>query len=141
MAGVEGRVALVTGAGRGIGREAARLLADRGARVMAVARSEGELASLGLDYVEVFKDGRWGTICNDQWDNKDAMVVCRQLGYAGGMTQGFGQSGRPPTQIWLDDVQCQGNESDITECDHRPWGLNDCKHVEDAMVTCYNYSA
>jgi NAD(P)-dependent dehydrogenase (short-subunit alcohol dehydrogenase family) len=51
MAGVENRVALVTGAGRGIGRETAKLLARRGARVMGVARSESELAALGLDYV------------------------------------------------------------------------------------------
>lgn len=51
MAGVEGRVALVTGAGRGIGRAAAALLALRGARVMAVARSEKELAATGLDFV------------------------------------------------------------------------------------------
>jgi NAD(P)-dependent dehydrogenase (short-subunit alcohol dehydrogenase family) len=50
MAGVEGRVALVTGAGRGIGREVAELLASRGARVMGVARSEDELAEVGLDY-------------------------------------------------------------------------------------------
>src|SRR5210317_2503508 len=51
MTGVEGRVALVTGAGRGIGRETAKLLSARGARVMAVARSENELATLELDYV------------------------------------------------------------------------------------------
>jgi 3-hydroxybutyrate dehydrogenase len=51
MAGVDGHTALVTGAGRGIGRTTARLLAARGARVMGVARSEPELASLGLEYV------------------------------------------------------------------------------------------
>lgn len=50
MTGVEGRVALVTGAGRGIGRRTAELLAKRGATVMCVARSESELASLGLEY-------------------------------------------------------------------------------------------
>jgi 3-hydroxybutyrate dehydrogenase len=45
------RVALVTGGGRGIGREAALLLAAAGARVMTCARSETELRDVGLDYV------------------------------------------------------------------------------------------
>jgi NAD(P)-dependent dehydrogenase (short-subunit alcohol dehydrogenase family) len=51
MAGVNGRIALVTGAGRGIGRITAQLLASRGAKVMAAARTETELKTLGLDYV------------------------------------------------------------------------------------------
>ena len=42
---------LITGATDGIGRATAELLAQRGARVMAVARSKGELESLGLDFV------------------------------------------------------------------------------------------
>lgn len=48
---MQGRVALVTGGGRGIGREAALLLAGAGARVMAASRSASELASVGVDYV------------------------------------------------------------------------------------------
>jgi len=50
MAGVEGRVALITGAGRGIGRATAELLASRGAKVMCVSRSKQELAEVGLEY-------------------------------------------------------------------------------------------
>src|SRR5580765_6988142 len=45
------RVALITGGGRGIGREAAQLLSAAGARVMITARSEIELKSVGVDYV------------------------------------------------------------------------------------------
>ena len=48
---MKGRVALVTGGGRGIGREAALLLSAAAARVMIVARTADELASVGLEYV------------------------------------------------------------------------------------------
>ena len=50
MAGVAGRVALIKGGGRGIGRATAELLASRGAKVMCVARSEQDLAEVGLEY-------------------------------------------------------------------------------------------
>lgn len=50
MAGVEGRVALITGGSRGIGLATARLLASRGAKLMCVARSEEQLAATGFEY-------------------------------------------------------------------------------------------
>ena len=53
----DARVALVTGAGRGIGRATALMLAARGERVMGVARTEQELATLSSEApIEVFAE-------------------------------------------------------------------------------------
>ena len=36
--------------------------------------------------VEIFHDDRWGPICDDEWDEREATVVCRQLGYTDNAT-------------------------------------------------------
>ena len=40
---------------------------------------EGQLENEGR--VEFCESGRWGVVCHDGWNNNDAAVVCRQLGY------------------------------------------------------------
>ena len=38
-------------------------------------------------YAEIMYEGQWGTICNIAWDDRNAKVFCRSLGYADGVTQ------------------------------------------------------
>ncbi|KAE8630601.1 hypothetical protein XENTR_v10000889 [Xenopus tropicalis] len=87
--------------------------------------------------IEVYHSGHWGTVCDDQWDDADAEVVCRQLGY-GGVAKAWSQAhfGEGVGFILLDEVQCTGNELSIEECQRSPWGEHNCGHKEDAGVSC-----
>lgn len=38
--------------------------------------------------------------------------------------------------IFLDDVNCNGNEANLTQCRHRGFGVHNCRHSEDAGVFC-----
>lgn len=38
--------------------------------------------------------------------------------------------------IWMDDVDCVGNETNLDACKHRQLGTNNCDHSEDVAVAC-----
>ena len=42
--------------------------------------------------------------------------------------------------IMLDDLNCNGRETDISECPSSGWGRNNCDHSEDAGVSCREYT-
>ncbi|XP_072529168.1 antigen WC1.1-like [Salminus brasiliensis] len=90
--------------------------------------------------VEVLQRGQWGTVCDDEWDMRDAAVVCRELdcGEAlDALQHAYFQAGSG--QIWMDNVNCRGTESVLKSCRSTGWGKQNCVHIEDAGVICSGY--
>ncbi|XP_072021422.1 scavenger receptor cysteine-rich domain-containing protein DMBT1-like [Amphiura filiformis] len=91
--------------------------------------------------VEIFHNDKWGTICDDDWDYRDATVVCRQLGFKYA-DRAFNGKNIPDVtgNIWLDNVKCKGTEQSLVQCTSNGWGNHTCGHSEDVVVSCVNNS-
>ena len=91
--------------------------------------------------VEIYYKENWATICDDGWDNTDASVVCRQLGFgSAGTAVGSAGFGQGSGTILLDNVQCTTNQSNIFDCIHTGFENHNCWHGEDAGVRCGSVS-
>ena len=89
--------------------------------------------------VEVQYEGLWGTVCDNGWDQNAANVVCRQLGYRRAESASCcARFGAGSGQIFLDQVQCNGDEPSLSFCRHLGWTAHNCSHRNDAGVTCTN---
>lgn len=54
--------------------------------MLTITGKNGDIRLIGISplqgRVEVCYDRVWGNVCNSPWHSMDAVVVCRQLGYA-----------------------------------------------------------
>ena len=87
--------------------------------------------------IEVYYDRQWGTICDDSWNNRDADVLCKQLGYIDAEDLRYrAYYGEGTGPIWIDQIHCSNGAESVMDCKHDGWGINDCSHREDAGVKC-----
>ena len=111
--------------------------------------------------VEVCVGRRYGTVCDDFWDNADASVVCKQLGFSPygelldntamtncvlynnhrhhytGAVGGRETFGDGLDNAILRNIGCVGNESQLLNCSHSSSGSAvECGSIEDAHVVC-----
>ena len=93
-------------------------------------------------FVQIRRNGRWGSFCDWGWGLTQGHVVCRELGFRRALYTTIGglfeqQTGGP---IWVEEAVCTGNESSIFDCDltyvadHNNVYL--CGHVHSAGVIC-----
>lgn len=97
-----------------------------------------EPASPAEGLVQVYYNNTWGWVCDDQWDKQDANVVCKELGYTdASVVQSGAANGHGNDTIWMNNVQCFGNESSLFSCLHDGWKLNrSCGNNQRAGLVC-----
>lgn len=84
--------------------------------------------------LEVYHNATWGSVCDDQWNIRNAQVVCRQLGCGSALSADRNVSSGPGEgTIWLNRVKCRGDEIHLWDCHHSLKKHTDCS---PAGVTC-----
>uniref|UniRef100_A0A673XD00 Lysyl oxidase homolog n=1 Tax=Salmo trutta TaxID=8032 RepID=A0A673XD00_SALTR len=87
--------------------------------------------------VEVYYNGEWGTVCDDDFSIHAANILCRELGYVEAVSWSpSSKYGKGEGRIWLDNVHCSGQERTLAQCKSNGFGVSDCKHSEDVGVVC-----
>ena len=108
-------------------------------RILLVSvRLKGVDSSNQMGRVEFSLNGVWGTICDDTWNIRNARVICGMMGLPlATAALGSAVFGRGKGVIWLDTLNCNGNESSILECEHGVFGnTKGCSHYSDSGVVC-----
>ncbi|XP_039523938.1 deleted in malignant brain tumors 1 protein-like [Pimephales promelas] len=87
--------------------------------------------------LEILDDQSWVSVCDAAFDQQDAEVVCRELD-CGAPVQVLGEDafGKGDAQMWTQEIQCRGNESQIHFCSKSISYENNCSHEHNVELVC-----
>ena len=85
--------------------------------------------------VRVWNENHYSLVCADSFDENDATVVCRRMGYAYGKSMCCSAFGNVEEHIEISDMQCTGSENDIGDC-AMTRGVYTCASNQYASVVC-----
>jgi hypothetical protein len=74
-------------------------------------------------------------VCSDDFDDNDATVACRDMGYAYGKSLCCSAFGIYDSQITVTNLQCRGNEPTLKDC-RKSDGRVRCVSKKYASVVC-----
>ena len=104
--------------------------------------------------VQVCVNNVWGTVCDNLWDDKDASVVCRMLGYSPHgkcnivivylksqeIIPGASALNNTYTEgtwyVHINDLKCTGKEESIWDCPRIELSGYSCTHSNNAGIIC-----
>lgn len=99
------------------------------------ARLMGD-SSNNTGVLEVYLNGQWGAVCDTYWSDRDASVVCRQLGLGEFGKALFHSSYSMSSVFHYERLGCHGNERSLMECQSQKFVTGDCNHGNHARMTC-----
>lgn len=78
----------------------------------------------------------WLSVCDDGFDQKDAQVACRELGFTTASRFVSGVDVDNDEIYGFDDLDCTGSEASIFECRSPGWGRENCSALEHVQLYC-----
>ena len=85
--------------------------------------------------IEAYYNGRWGTVCNDGWNDNYASLVCVQLGF--GSSGELADFGSGTGNVLLESIMCTINDTILASCGHYGVGITvRCDHSRDVGIKC-----
>uniref|UniRef100_UPI003AAC6C34 scavenger receptor cysteine-rich type 1 protein M130-like n=1 Tax=Centroberyx gerrardi TaxID=166262 RepID=UPI003AAC6C34 len=92
--------------------------------------------SLCSGRLEVKSKQFWSSVCEADFDQQDAEVVCRELGCGAPSVLQGALYGEVEAPMWTEEFQCEGSESVLLDCGSSGSARNTCSPGKAVGLTC-----